>query len=70
MKYTIFTLALVGALWLPASTHAQVQEPETERVRKSSGKAVALSLLLPGLGHRYAHDGSWRGAASFSPSPK
>ena len=65
MKYTIFTVALVGALWLPAFAHAQAQEPETERVRKSSGKAVALSLLMPGLGHRYAHDGSWRGAASF-----
>ena len=65
MKYTVLALALVGALWLPASAHAQVEETETEFTPKSSGKAVALSLLLPGLGHRYAHDGSWRGAASF-----
>ena len=65
MKYTFLAFLLVGALWLPASARAQVQETETEFVRKSPGKAVALSLLLPGLGHRYAHDGSWRGAASF-----
>lgn len=32
---------------------------------KSAKKAFALSLLLPGLGHRYVHDGSWRGAASL-----
>ncbi len=65
MKYTFLAFLFVGALWLPASARAQVQETETEFVRKSPGKAVALSLLLPGLGHRYAHDGSWRGSASF-----
>lgn len=30
----------------------------------SAGKAFALSLLFPGLGHRYVHDGSWRGWAT------
>ena len=33
--------------------------------RTSPRKAAALSLLLPGLGHRYVNNGSWRGAASF-----
>ena len=65
MKYPILALCLVGALGLPPSAHAQVEEPETEFVQKSPGKAAALSLLLPGLGHRYAHNGSWRGAASW-----
>ncbi len=31
----------------------------------SPGKAMALSVLLPGLGHHYANEGRWRGAASF-----
>ena len=65
MKYIVLAVALVAALWLPASAHAQVEETEIEFVRKSPGKAVALSFLVPGLGHRYAHDGSWRGSASF-----
>ncbi|MEX0747430.1 MAG: hypothetical protein WD275_05465, partial [Rhodothermales bacterium] len=30
----------------------------------SGGKAFALSLLVPGLGHRYAHGGDWDGWAS------
>jgi len=40
---------------------ARAQELPTPR---SPQKAFALSLLLPGLGHRYAHGGNWRGAAS------
>lgn len=31
----------------------------------SRGKALLLSLALPGLGHRYVNDGSWDGAASL-----
>ena len=30
-------------------------------VHRSPGKAFAMSLLLPGLGHRYAQGGSWKG---------
>lgn len=65
MKYLLFAVFLVGVLWLPASAWAQGLEAEPEFAHKSPGKAAALSLLLPGLGHRYAHDGNWRGAASF-----
>ena len=66
MKYLLFAV-VVGALWAPASGYAQVPESETEAefVRKSPGKAAAMSLLVPGLGHRYVRNGSWRGAASF-----
>lgn len=31
----------------------------------SRGKAFLLSLALPGLGHRYVHDGSWDGGATL-----
>lgn len=31
----------------------------------SGGKAFVLSLLLPGLGHRYVHGGDWDGWASI-----
>ncbi len=31
----------------------------------SPGRAAALSLLLPGLGHSQVQEGSWRGAASY-----
>ena len=66
MKYLLVVL-VVGALVWPAA--AQVPNPEAEAetvfVRKAPGKAAAMSLLLPGLGHRYVNNGSWRGAASF-----
>lgn len=44
------------------SPHVYAQEgtPPPKSIRK----AFALSVLVPGLGHRYAHDGSWNGAAS------
>lgn len=56
---------LVSAAGTPRLAQAQDLEETTPIARKSTGKAVALSLLMPGLGHRYVHDGSWRGAASF-----
>ena len=65
MKYLLLVV-VIGAMVGPAS--AQVQDPnaeaEIEFVRKAPGKAAAMSLLLPGLGHRYVNNGSWRGAAS------
>ncbi len=32
---------------------------------KSPGKAAALSLLAPGFGHRYVHEGRWQGSAAY-----
>ena len=61
--FLLFPLALTSL-----SAQAQVAEPvqETSAVPpKSMKKALGLSLLVPGLGHRYVHDGSWRGAASL-----
>ncbi len=44
---------------------AQIAEPtETVTASRSPVKAAALSLLLPGLGQRYA-DGSWRTTSSL-----
>ncbi len=50
----------VGALVLAVSVQAQ---PQPRPV--SSRKAFVLSLVLPGLGHRYVHGGSWNGAATL-----
>lgn len=46
---------------LPASAQGQ---DTVELPHRSPKKAFALSLLLPGLGHRYAHHGDWDGGAS------
>lgn len=43
--------------------HATAQEADASD-RRSPLKAFALSLALPGLGHRYVHGGDWDGAAS------
>ena len=63
-----FFLLLFPFALTSLSAQAQVAGPvqETQTVQpKSLKKALGLSLLVPGLGHRYVHDGSWRGAASL-----
>jgi hypothetical protein len=64
MKYlsAVLLVLLFVVSALPAA--AQVEPPEIPFTPKSQGKALGLSLLLPGLGHRYVQDGSWRGAAT------
>ena len=58
---TSLLVLLLGLSLLPAvPVRAQAPPPE-----KSPRRAFALSLLVPGLGHRYVHDGSWRGAATI-----
>ena len=60
-----FLVILCAALWglAPGSARdAQGQTPEiVEPVvkRASSGKAFALSMIAPGLGHRYVRGGDW-----------
>lgn len=72
MKYTVspavlFLAAVVFATFPVDESLAQVSW-EDDQVRTgtqvSGGKALALSLLLPGLGHRYIHGGDWDGWAS------
>lgn len=60
MKALLFALLLTMQV---APVRAQAAEMGDRRT--SPRKAAALSLLLPGLGHRYVNNGSWRGAASF-----
>lgn len=54
-------LMLVVVLMSPAQT-TSAQSPVLDR---SPRKAAALSLVLPGLGHRYAHGGQWTNTASL-----
>lgn len=61
MRYTaaglvLFILLLGGR----QPSHAQ----EAEVGQPSAGKAFALSLILPGLGHRYVQGGDWDGWAT------
>ncbi len=61
MRYTVVGL-LLFVLSIGGGRASQAQERQERDV--SSGKAFALSLILPGLGHRYVHDGDWDGWAS------
>ena len=60
-----FPVILCTALWglAPGSAgDAQGQTPEIVEPlvkRTSSGKAFALSMIAPGLGHRYVRGGDW-----------
>ncbi len=51
-------LVLVAFLAAPSADARQVQQPAAHPPR-SPGQAFALSLVLPGLGHRYAQHGRW-----------
>lgn len=57
----LFASLLLLATLVPGPVHAQ-QRPDASA--PSSKKAFALSLLLPGLGHRYVNGGDWDGAAT------
>lgn len=61
MRYTAAALLLfVAALGGAAPSAAQ----EAADRDLSAGKAFALSLVLPGLGHHYVHGGNWDGWAT------
>ena len=63
MKKGLFTLILIFACAFPASAQER-PIPETVRL-KSPQKAFAMSLLFPGLGHRYAQNGRWGGGGTL-----
>ena len=66
MKVTLSLALLLAVLAGPADALAQIepQAPAPEFAPRSGGKAFLLSLAVPGLGHRYVNEGSWRGAAT------
>lgn len=55
----IVSFCLLLLVSLPARSQA-LPEPAPEA---SAGKAFGLSILLPGLGHRYVNQGQWSGWA-------
>ena len=61
MKYTLVSV-LLFVMVTGAAAPARAQEDPDRDV--SAGKAFALSLLLPGLGHQYVHGGDWTGWAT------
>lgn len=72
MKYTLwpavlFFAAVILATFPVVESQAQPNWEDGQEhtdTQISGGKALALSLLLPGLGHRYVHGGNWDGWAS------
>ena len=60
MKYVVLFLGLL--LRLPSAVRPARAQSAPEA--RSPKKAFVLSLLVPGLGQRYAHGGDWDGAAS------
>lgn len=59
-------LILLTLAAMAASAGAQpLDQPAPPAAEKSLRKAFGLSLLVPGLGHRYAHDGHWSRGATF-----
>ena len=60
---TVFCAALF-VFGLVGPSYGQSVPVVTTHKEISGGKAFALSLLLPGLGHRYVHGGNWDGWAS------
>ena len=57
-------LLLMLALWPLFAPSAVAQDDVISRQVRPQ-KAFALSLVLPGWGHRYAQGGSWRGMATI-----
>lgn len=58
----ILVVALAG---MPSLATGQTDPLSSEPSKRSAGKALALSLAVPGLGHRYANNGSWGKTGSF-----
>jgi len=60
----LIRILLVAIVVLGASALAGAQTTDTTKPAKG-GKAFALSILVPGLGHRYAGGGQWGRSGSF-----
>jgi len=45
------------------AVQARQNDPSRAQYESSAKKALALSLILPGWGHKHAHNGSWNRAA-------
>jgi hypothetical protein len=61
-------LALPFAALLLAAAPAAAQPDPASGIRlenPSAGRAFAMSLVLPGWGHRYANGGQWGGSGTF-----
>jgi hypothetical protein len=61
-----FVLAAFFAVVLiaPHPSHGQIVLDAPVIESRSPGKALVMSLAVPGLGHRYVQHGNWRGAAT------
>lgn len=67
MKQACLLLLFLAFLVIAPVSAQEVPPASTEQLLpapKSPRKALGLSILLPGLGHRYAQSGSWKGAAT------
>lgn len=59
--FILLSLSLLALIVLPSQGQERPTIPDPEG--RSAGKAFGLSVLLPGLGHRYVNDNQWTGWA-------
>jgi len=65
-KNTHILTALIGLAFLVGfATESVVAQDDLVLRPKSGIKAFGLSLLVPGLGHRYVNGGRWGGAGTI-----
>jgi hypothetical protein len=55
------TLFVTGVLFAACALPTRAQSLPEPAPELSAGKAFGLSMLLPGLGHRYVNEGHWSG---------
>ena len=67
MPSSLRSIALAALLTACAALPAAGQDSISEEALRprSTKAAFGLSLLVPGLGHRYVHEGRWTRAATF-----
>lgn len=64
IQFGLIGVLLVAVVGPVEQSHAQ-EAPPPVFVEKVPQRAFGMSLVLPGWGHRYAQNGSWRGRATF-----
>ncbi|NND72321.1 MAG: hypothetical protein HKN43_12175 [Rhodothermales bacterium] len=61
----VFAFSRIVILVFVLTSFSQFDVSAQARESKSAGKAALLSIVLPGLGHRYVNDSRWNTRASF-----
>jgi len=67
VRLSAFLLTLLLSLSLSSESQARQHDLMAENSHPSAKKALGLSILLPGLGHKHVNDGQWsRSSISYA----